>query len=222
MKQSRTIGCLLGTIFLLLGMGKAAWAVDYSGTLDFNSYTTTATFPSPFGGTISGDVGLDIDRYNLGNALDGSTNISITTHNAFNTDRTVPAVLFTDNPNDAIFNDPTSLAAFINPTTNINTFLNDHVPGWLYFAYGTAIAANGTTSISGMFAHPLSFVPGTTYYAFVVGGSAYYFGALTDSSIGYTLSVGAVPEPGEYAMMIAGLGLIGLMRRRRNKETVSA
>ena len=51
--------------------------------------------------------------------------------------------------------------------------------------------------------------PGT--YRMVATGTG-----VRDSSLDVTLSfVGAVPEPGTYAMMLAGVGLIGLLARRR-------
>ncbi|HEX5345046.1 MAG TPA: FxDxF family PEP-CTERM protein [Duganella sp.] len=34
-------------------------------------------------------------------------------------------------------------------------------------------------------------------------------------SIGYDLSISAVPEPETYGMLLAGLGLIGVAARRR-------
>jgi len=215
MKKSRTIGRLLGTIFLMLGAGNAAWAVDYSGTLAFNSYTATnVTFQGPFG-PATGDVGIDLDRYNLGNALSGSA-VGITfTTKSFNPLGTVLAVLFATDPNDTIFNDPTSLAGFINPGINVNDFLTSHVTNYQFAAYG--FPSNGTTSVSALFTPPITFTAGTTYYAFVAGGSAInsVTKALTDSSVGYTLSVNAVPEPEAWATMIVGLGLVALRLRRR-------
>jgi hypothetical protein len=50
---------------------------------------------------------------------------------------------------------------------------------------------------------------GTTYYL-SVSGTASAPGGL------YAVGVAAVPEPGEWAMMMAGLGLIGVMARRRS------
>ncbi len=64
---------------------------------------------------------------------------------------------------------------------------------------------------------------------YVTGGGllptgAYYFkidGAASGpsaSSYAYTASVSPVPEPGSYAMMLAGLGLMGLIATRRNSR----
>lgn len=218
MKHYRMTSCLFGSILLLLGAGKAA-AVDYNGTLDFSANTTTMDL-DVMGTPVTINTGTDLARYDLGNALSGTPGVSFTTYNNFDPSRTMLALLFTTDPNQALFSNPTSLAGALSPTTDINTFLNDHVTGWQYFAYGNVITPNGTTSISSLI-DPMTFAAGTNYYAFVVGGSSIVNGQLADPSVGYTLSVGAVPEPGEYAMLIAGLGLIGVMQRRRKGSTRS-
>jgi hypothetical protein len=43
-------------------------------------------------------------------------------------------------------------------------------------------------------------------------------GATFDSNTSYSMSVTAVPEPESYAMLLAGLGLVGTMIRRRSKS----
>jgi hypothetical protein len=218
MNMNRTIGGLLGTLLLLLGTGNAAWAVDYNGTLDFSALSIPVTIPTPYG-NVNGTAGLDLDRYDLGSGLSGPVAITFTTHNSFATPTggTTLGVLFATNPNDAIFNNPTSLAGLLTPGVDIKTFLNDHVSGWQFLALGTAIIPGGTTNISAIFNPPISFTAGTTYYAFVAGGSAINSTshALTDPSVGYTLSVNAVPEPEAWAMMAVGLGLVALRLRRR-------
>jgi hypothetical protein len=215
MKYYRRAGFLLGTtIFLLLGMGKAAWAVDYSGTLDFTNYSTTVQVTAG-AITVPVDVGLDLDRYDLGSSLSGPVDISFTTHNPFNTSFTALALLFATNPNDAIVSDPTRLASLVDPSVSLSSLLDTHVPGWTFGVYKTAIVSNGTSNISGLFNPPNQFSLGTHYYAFIAGATTRSGTLLTDPSVAYTLSVGAVPEPEEYAMIIAGLGLIGAMRRRR-------
>jgi hypothetical protein len=220
MKHYRTAGFLLGTIFLLLGMGKAAWAVDYSGTLDFANYSTTVPVTLG-GGQVSVPVGFDLVRYDLGSSLSGPVDISFTTHNTFNPSRTALGLLFATNPNDAIVDDPIGLAALYDPNVSAEALFDAHVTGWTFAAYKKDIVSNGTSNISGQFAQPPQFALGTHYYAFVAGATTRNGTLLTDPSVAYTLSVGAVPEPEEYAMMMAGLGLIGAMRRRR-KETASA
>ena len=43
---------------------------------------------------------------------------------------------------------------------------------------------------------------------------------LDSAALGYTLfSPAPIPEPGTYAMMLAGLGLLGLTARRKNQKT---
>jgi len=196
MNMNRTIGGLLGTLLLLLGTGNAAWAVDYSGTLGFSAHTVPVSIQTPLG-TLNGNAGLDLDRYDLGNALSGSaTDITFTTSN-FNSQYTLLAVLFATDPNQSILDDPTSLAGFISSGINVNNFLSTHVTGYRYSVYG--FPPNGTTSISALFppADPMTFIAGTTYYAFVAGGSLINVGPglLVDSSVGYTLTVNAVPVP---------------------------
>ena len=199
-----------GLVVVLAGAGQAALATDYSGTLDFSSYSASVTVP--VFGTIP--VGIDLQRFDLGSALNGSGyNV---TFNAGNFDNfwTMPVVVLTTDPNNALLNDPTALAGVIT-SSSATTFLNNNVTGWQYYAYGNVITPGGTTDLKTLFGG-VNFKPGTHYYAFVGGGSRY-----TDSTLDYTLSVTAVPEPESWAMMLAGLGLVGAIARR-NKKTPMA
>ena len=214
MNKNRTMGRLLGTTFLLLGAGNSAWAVDYSATLNFTALTAPVTIPTPFG-NINGTAGFDLNRYDLGSGLSGPGTITFTTHNSFNTQGTLLGVLFATDPNDALFSNPASLVGLVTPGIDVTAFLTANVTGWTLAAVGTAIVPNGTANISALFTPQPSFVAGTHYYAFVAGGSAINGGTLTDGSVGYTLSVNAVPEPEAWAMMAVGLGLVAMRLRRR-------
>lgn len=49
----------------------------------------------------------------------------------------------------------------------------------------------------------------------------HYPGRSTDVGVGYAVSVAPVPEPETYAMMLAGLGLLGFVARRRKGQAVA-
>jgi hypothetical protein len=219
MKKNRRIGTLLGTIFLLLGAGNSAWAVDYSATLDFTAFTTPVVIPTPFG-NVNGTAGFDLDRYDLGNGLSGPGAITFTTHNSFDPTGTLLGVLFATDPNDALFSNPTSLVGLVTPGIDVTSFLNSTVTGWTYAAYGLP---PGTTDLATLPSPLPSFTAGTHYYAFVAGGSAVNpsTSMLADNSVAYTLSVTAVPEPEAWAMMAVGLGLVALRLRRRSGSALA-
>ena len=213
MKKSHSNTKFLGAFLLLLGSSTTALAVDYSGTLDFKKFTVPVSIPTIFG-TIN-NAGFDLVRYDLGSGLTNPAAITLTTHNSFNTGGTFLGVLFATDPNDALFNNPTSLSSLITPGVDVTAFLNTNVIGWTLLA--TNLLPNVTTDISARFTPPLSFDATARYYAFVAGGSAInpFSNQLTDNSVGYTLSVTAVPEPGAWAMLAVGLGLVALRVRRR-------
>jgi uncharacterized membrane protein len=57
-------------------------------------------------------------------------------------------------------------------------------------------------------------VAGNTTYTLEVDGKA----DVPLGSYGGTLAIAAIPEPGEWAMMLAGLGIMGSMVRRRSRN----
>jgi hypothetical protein len=208
MSKSRAMGYLLGISAMLGSAGNAALAADYSGTLDFSKYSDTV--PMKIGAaTLPVDVGADIHRYDLGTALSGSAvDIGFTPLNNYDPNGTLLALLIATDPNESVFTNPSSLAGLLT-ATDANAFLTTKVTGWQSYIYG---------DYSYLTSHEIgamTFTAGKHYYAFVAGGTIKGGSVLTDPSIGYSLSVNAVPEPESYAMMLAGLGLLGLMVRRR-------
>ncbi len=110
-------------------------------------------------------------------------------------------------------------------TLNPSTTFNALVTGWWGINQtGFAATLNGA---------PLSFsatsTPGTSYLSLnnVTGSSSYtlhIIGSADPSGSSYNValnSVVAVPEPETFAMLLAGLGLIGMVARRRNKVSTA-
>ncbi|NLS27723.1 hypothetical protein S2M10_27250 [Sphingomonas sp. S2M10] len=84
-------------------------------------------------------------------------------------------------------------------------------------SFGQDVAYNGGIYHTLYIANDNDFVPG------VAGGNQFYVFGFQDKDLpGYVAqSVAAVPEPGVWAMLIAGLGMIGGMLRRRRKLTLA-
>ena len=187
MLKSRTMGYLLGISAMLGSAGNAAWAADYSGTLDFSTYGPIAVNVASAGDFTAG---IDLDRYNLGSDLGGvPLDVKFTTKNAYNGFTTMPGLIFATDPNEAIFSNPTSLAGLMNPLVDANAFLDANVTGWQYYAYGNVLAVNGTTDLAAVLGSTMTFTPGVTYYAFIAGGSLY------DDSRCSRIRYSATPSP---------------------------
>ena len=88
------------------------------------------------------------------------------------------------------------------------------------FSFGTGsstlvsgVTLSSNTSAAGIdiasYSHKFNLTGGKTYW-FTLAGSA------TDAS--YTVTLAPVPEPETYALMLAGLGLLGVAARRRKSK----
>ena len=113
------------------------------------------------------------------------------------------------------------------------------IPGARYTAYffGSAAGVWGTgygialskDSIKYYYDSPSGYTTEAEAFAHAVSASfslasrqTVYFGVLDsyygDNSGGVSLSITAVPEPETYAMLLAGLGLMGAIARRRKQK----
>ncbi len=97
--------------------------------------------------------------------------------------------------------------------------------------YVDSVSGNSIKAIDQLFAGSFDFTYDTPFYigaALLTGaggdsGTANFFNTATFNiglSSGDTLVVASVPEPGEWAMLLAGLGLIGLRLRARRRPMV--
>ena len=67
---------------------------------------------------------------------------------------------------------------------------------------------SNTLSVSGSFALD----PSVLNYTLVVAGTA---GGFAGGAYNISMTAGPIPEPAEYAMLLAGLGVVGMIARRR-------
>lgn len=89
------------------------------------------------------------------------------------------------------------------------------VPGTLLSAWGTTVVYSPTVSATTVVLNPLSLAAGT--YTLQIRGTV--FGTSGGSYAGVLNLTNPVPEPETYTMLLAGLGLMGFMARRKNVNT---
>lgn len=88
-------------------------------------------------------------------------------------------------------------------------------PGTLLSAWGTTVVYSPFVSATTVVLNPLSLAAGT--YTLQIRGTV--SGTSGGSYAGVLNLTNPVPEPETYAMLLAGLGLMGFMSRRKNVNT---
>jgi len=183
----------------------------------FTSYLTTANLSTAAWNIVAGDtVGGNRAIYTyatlpaarMGSILNRSAGLGLNTFaNAVNNQISPAGV---DNADSAVFADGaaayagiSSFGAFINNRLNFSTV--GSAANNTYATGRNLVRVNGAPSGDSL----------TTYTPYADEGFAVR--AFLDTGSG-TLSIAAVPEPETFAMLLAGLGLMGaIARRRRNK-----
>lgn len=175
------------TIFLV-----AAAAAAHADTFDY-SYTfgDGKKVAGSFNGTLSGDLVTGLS--NISAALDGV---------AFDGSGNLYAAHFVGGP---VGWESGGAVASMSGTKNNFIFINSDAPtDWSYSAYFRSVPLSGATTDN-------SFAVRINVNADDTGGYNASRWTLTNST------VAAVPEPETYAMMLAGLGLMGAIARRKKK-----
>lgn len=201
---------------LMLGAVGQSQAADFAGTLNLQNttaYVIQYEFPAGSGTYINALGALDVDRYDLGNALSGSYNI-LFTPGSFNSTTAIVGFMLSDNPNQAIVDNP----GLLGPAASNMSLLSGILQGNWWAVYH--VPPNSTDDL---FAYnpTLQLTAGTNYYLFASGGS------VSPVSIPYTLSVTAAPAPVPVppALWLFGsglLGLIGVARRKTHRDASTA
>jgi hypothetical protein len=169
-----------------------------------------ATAISPYGPTPSG-TGMS-EYYDVAAASIEYTFLS--GRNSYAIAQRAGVDVYNDAPNDSfIFSVLSTRAAQGQSLIDATTLVFGEQAGNLWNS--TAVPTSLDTALGGKYANLISYVGQNTGTA---GDSAFSFSAsLTSLQL---QSVSAVPEPGTYAMLLAGLGLIGVVARRRRNDAI--
>jgi hypothetical protein len=110
-----------------------------------------------------------------------------------------------------------------NPVTStIGLTINSEYSSFAVSLYQGTLASSGnpqsSANLVATFASPTS---GGSYTANLMAGDYFFYvtgtGFAYNTQPGYHVEISAVPEPETYALMLAGLGIVGFLASRRNK-----
>ncbi|MCL1824566.1 MAG: FxDxF family PEP-CTERM protein [Betaproteobacteria bacterium] len=108
------------------------------------------------------------------------------------------------------------------------TYKNNLLPPWQADVLKVAFPNTyGLTSLGefhlqpdGTLAGDFVFNPAVSDYTLVISGFAASVSFFGTSNYTITMSAAAIPEPAEYAMLLAGLGVVGMIARRRRFKAI--
>lgn len=111
---------------------------------------------------------------------------------------------------------------FVGGINTVSGFSTATVAGTTYIAYLSTVGVSNATKRSDInLFEPSSYADGRMYY---VGGPILGAtpGGTASKDLSFSATFTAVPEPASWAMMIFGMGAVGVAMRRRNKVTSQA
>ena len=98
---------------------------------------------------------------------------------------------------------------------NVNGIASDQIPAKIEgLAFGNDVVIGGITQHTLFVANDNDFVPG------LAGGNKFYVFALSDADLGATFQQQQIPEPQSFALMLLGLGVISVVKRRTSKPAL--
>ncbi|QDQ25144.1 PEP-CTERM sorting domain-containing protein [Chitinimonas arctica] len=141
----------------------------------------------------NGDIAYEVNRYSLGNQLSGNYLLSLTTSlSGWNsTSGPTMGLLLTTDRNDGLYNS------------------RSYFDGSL-----TGLVKGSETSLGEQTSFSFNATPGVEYFA-IVGGIVWPGQGAGTANYQLSFNTAPVPEPETYAMLLAGLGIVATVLRRR-------
>jgi hypothetical protein len=215
--MNKTMGSLVVTLFVGLGLSTGSANADFSGAYDVSKWTKFSSDGHAYAGFVAGTDGIiDTSGAPASIMLTSSNNatefiiptdegpIEGSTFHPSDQDFTITAVA----ESDISFNWDWETSDFSYYSDPFGFLLNGN------FTWVTTDTANFDNSQSGVFSHHVN--AGDTF-GFRAHSLTSFDGAASTTISNFNVTV--VPEPAAYAMFVAGLGLMGMVLRRNDKHS---
>jgi hypothetical protein len=205
--KHRLLG-LVGTVLAGALLASSAQAQVENGSFETNAQDNgTWNIYANLVGWQGGAFGIELRNNVAGAAFDGKNYIELdTTHNS------VASQVLTTTPGSYV------LSFAYSPRERIGASSNG-IEAWWNGSLVASLTGNGANNGNNWTLYSYSVIggsPTSTLEFRAFGNDDSYGGSLDAVSV-----TAAVPEPETYAMMLAGLGLIGLMTKRRRRTATA-